>query len=157
MTVAFRNVDLDPSAPLETWPYEALVTVIERGTMTEWARVARSVRADPWGPVARQVEEYLSYEQPYGVGPLLTQAIADARHDAEAEERSAVADEVADLVAQSGLTLAQLASRLGTSASRLSTYRSGRVVPSAAFMVRLRGTVTRLSRSLRPPRTTVGG
>lgn len=145
MTVAFRNVDLDPAAPVETWPYEAIVTVVERGTVTDWLILTRAFDADPWGPVARQVEDYLAYEQPYGVAPLLQRAIARARARAEDAERAAVAEEVADLVARSGLSVADLATRIGTSRSRLSTYRSGKVVPSAAMLHRLRTTVDRLT------------
>ena len=143
MGVAFRNVDVDPSAPVERWPYEAIVTVIERGTLEDWLILIRAITADPWGPVARQVEDYLTYEKPYGVGPLLTRAIARARRQAEATERALVAEEVGQLVEQSGLSLTEFASRMGTSVSRLSTYRSGRVTPSAALMTRMR----RVSRS----------
>jgi len=145
VTVAFRNVDVAPGSPVESWPYEAIVTVIERGTVTDWLLLTAAFSRDPWGVVARQVEEYLGYEQPYGVGPLLTRAIARARSQAEARERAAVAQEVADLVARSGLSLAELASRIGTSRSRLSTYRSGSVTPSAALLLRLRTTVDALT------------
>ncbi|WP_347354514.1 helix-turn-helix transcriptional regulator [Intrasporangium sp.] len=145
MTVAFRNVDVDPAAPVESWPYEAIVTVIERGTIGDWLRLTRAIDADPWGPVARQVEDYLSYESPYGVGPLLVRAVARARGEAERAERAAVAAEVADLVARSGLSMTELASRVGTSRTRLSTYRSGRVVPSATMLRRLRTLVDRLA------------
>lgn len=146
MTVAFRNVDVDPAAPVESWPYEAIVTVIERGTIGDWLQLTRAIDADPWGPVARQVEDYLAYESPYGVGPLLARAITRARDDAEQAERAAVAAEVADLVARSGLSMTELASRVGTSRTRLSTYRSGRVVPSATMLHRLRTVVDRLTR-----------
>lgn len=138
MTVAFRNVDVDPDAPVDTWPYEAVVTVIERGTIGDWLLLTRAIDADPWGVVAREVEDYLSYESPYGVGPLLARAVARARRQAEEAERAAVADEVRRLVAASGLTTAEFAARIGTSRSRLSTYRSGRVVPSATMMHRMR-------------------
>lgn len=150
MVLAFRNVELDPAAPVDSWPYEAIVTVIERGTIGDWAHLTRAIAADPWGPVARQVEDYLSYEHPYGVGPLLRRRIAAARHEAAAGERTEVAGEVAGLVERSGLTLAELAPRLGTSRSRLSTYRSGSVVPSATFMVRLRRLVERIEARARP-------
>ena len=150
MTVAFRNVDADPGAPVEEWPYEALVTAIERGTLGDWVRITRAVDADPWGPVARQVEDYLSYAQPWGVGPLLSRAVARARRQAEEAERAEVAREIAQLAARSGLSLAELAGRLGTSRSRLSTYRSGRVTPSAAFLVRLRRLVAGMAKQ--PPR-----
>lgn len=43
---------------------------------------------------------------------------------------------MSDLLARSGLRRTEFASRLGTSRSRLSTYLSGTVVPSAALMVR---------------------
>lgn len=139
----FRNVDADPADPVESWPFEALVTAIERGSIRDWARITRAIDDDPWGPPARDVELYLSYEHPPGVGPLLERAITRSRAQAEHRERQAVAAEVAALVEQSGLTTAELASRLGTSRSRLSTYRSGRVVPSAAMLVRLRDVVAR--------------
>ena len=146
MTVAFRNVEVDASAPVDTWPYEALVTLIERGTLGDWLLLTRAIGEDPWGPVARAVEDYLGYERPYGVGPLLARAIDRARSTAQARERAAVAAEVAELVARSGLSLTELASRIGTSHSRLSTYRSGTVTPSATMLHRLRTTVARLTR-----------
>lgn len=49
-----------------------------------------------------------------------------------------MAEEVRRLVDVSGLSLTEFASRMGTSVSRLSTYRSGRVTPSAALMTRMR-------------------
>lgn len=145
MSVTQRNVDVVATVPLSGWPYEALVTMVERGMVTDWARLATEVHDDPWGPVARQLEEYLSYERPYGVAALLERTIARARQQQVAAERSAVADEVGALARRSGLSTAELARRLGTSRSRLSTYRTGRVTPSAAFMVRLRTLVDRLA------------
>ncbi|MDO5503648.1 MAG: helix-turn-helix transcriptional regulator [Actinomycetia bacterium] len=145
MTLAFRNVDVDVDAPVDTWPYEALVTVIERGGVRDWVRLTRAIDDDPWGVVASQVEEYLSYAAPYGVGPLLARGITRARRKAEERERAEVAAEVRDLVAASGLTVAELSRRIGTSRSRLSTYRSGTVTPSAAMMNRLRRVVGALS------------
>ncbi len=144
MTVAFRNVDVADDLPLSAWPYEALVAMLERGTVSDWVVLTREIATDPWGPVSRQVEDYLSYERPPGLGRLMELAIARARRQAESQERAAVGAEVAELVAASGLSLAELASRIGTSGSRLSTYRSGQVMPSAAVMVRLRKTVARL-------------
>ena len=144
MSLTFRNVEVPDGAPVEQWPYEALVAAIERGTVTDWARLTRAIRRDPWGPVSRQVELYLSYAEAWGVGPLLTRAIASARARAEADERAAVADEVSSLVEQSGLSPSEFALRVGTSRSRLSTYRHGRVTPSAALVVRMRRLVGRL-------------
>jgi hypothetical protein len=136
MTVVFRNVDV-PDDRVETWPYEALVTAIERGTVGDWARIGRAVGAAPWGEVARQVEEYVEYSDEPGVGPLLRRRIARARAEREQAEREAVAARVRDYVAQSGLKREQFARRVGTSRSRLSTYCSGKVTPSATLMLRM--------------------
>lgn len=148
MSVRFRNVEVAQGTPVERWPYEALVAAIERGTVTDWARLTRQIRRDPWGPVARQAELYLSYAHPWGVGPLLVRTISSARANAEAAERAAVAAEVRSLIEQSGLSTSEFAKGIGTSRSRLSTYRTGRVTPSAALVLRMRNLVeSRNSRS----------
>ncbi len=140
----FRNVDADPAEPVETWPYEALVTAIDRGSISEWIRITAAIDSDPWGETARRVEVYLSYESPWGVGPLLERAIVRARRQAAERESAEVAETVRELVARSGLSVADFARRIGTSRSRLSTYRSGRVTPSAALMRRMHQMVERL-------------
>lgn len=35
MALSFRNVDADPSDPVESWPYEGLVTAVERGGLAD--------------------------------------------------------------------------------------------------------------------------
>jgi transcriptional regulator with XRE-family HTH domain len=52
-------------------------------------------------------------------------------------ERAAVAAQIQAAVMRSGLSQAEFASRIGTSASRFSTYISGKVTPSATLMVRI--------------------
>ena len=64
--------------------------------------------------------------------------MARARELAVDSEQADVASEVRDLVGRSGLSKQDFAERIGTSRSRLSTYMSGKVVPSAALMVRMR-------------------
>lgn len=144
MTLAFRNVDADPADPVASWPYEGLVTAIERGTVIDWTRIITEIAREPWGEVTRQVKDYLSYASPYGVGPLLRRAIRNARQQAFDNERSEVADDVRSLVNRSGLTREQFAQRVGTSRTRLSTYCSGSVTPSAAMVVRMRRLVDRI-------------
>lgn len=80
MNVQFRNVDVDRSLPIDRWPFEAIVTMIERGTVSDWVQLTRAIACDPWGSVARQVEEHLSHERPYGVAPLLERAISSPDH-----------------------------------------------------------------------------
>jgi len=137
MIVNFRNVDADPSDPVETWPYEAMVAAIERGTVRDWAKITAAVRLDPWGGIARALEDYLSYAEPSGVTELLRRVVRQARVEAETADREKVAARVRQLIRESGLTAAKFASRAGTSASRVSTYASGKVVPSATMMLRL--------------------
>lgn len=137
-TLAFRNVEAATRDPVSKWPLEAIQTALERGSLEHWRRLAEGIRVEPWGPVARRVEEVLAYSRPYGVAEAMERVIAQAREAAEEGEREAVAQEVADLIRESGLSRAEFASRIGTSASRLSTYVTGRVTPSAALLVRMR-------------------
>lgn len=149
MTVAFRNVEGSPAQPVDQWPYEALVAAIERGTLRDWLPLISAVRSSPWGVVARQVEEYLEYAAPYGVGRLLRQTIDRARRRREADERRFVAEHVSALVASSGRSRAEFAAAIGTSRSRLSTYCSGSVTPSASLVRRMEQAAEALSREPR--------
>jgi DNA-binding transcriptional regulator YiaG len=137
-TLAFRNVDASPDDPVSEWPIEAIQTALERGGLEHWRRLADAIRAEPWGPVARGVEEVLTYSRPYGVAEAMERSIARAREAAESSERRAVAAEIDALVQASELSRAEFASRIGTSPSRLSTYVTGKVTPSAALLVRMR-------------------
>ena len=140
MTTAlkFRNVDASPDDPVETWPFEGILAAVERGTLPDWDRLATAIRADPWGPVAQQVLEAVRLSRPYGTNELLEAVVARARRLAMDSERDTVASEVRDLAGRSGLSKQEFADRIGTSRSRLSTYMSGKVVPSATLMVRMR-------------------
>lgn len=137
MNVTFRNVDARPSDPVATWPYEALVTAIDRGLVSDWQPIFAEIRRSPWGPTARRVERHLSYRESDGVSTLFGLAIERARRDAESAERDAVARRVRAAIVRSGLTSDAFARLVGTSPSRLSTYANGRVVPSATLMARI--------------------
>ena len=82
--------------------------------------------------------EAVRLSRPYGTAELLEGVVAQARKLAADSERREVAGEVRALVGGSGLPTQEFADRIGTSRSRLSTYMSGKVVPSAALMVRMR-------------------
>lgn len=136
--LSFRNVDVAASDPVSKWPQEAIQTALERGGLADWRRLADAIDAEPWGPVARRIEEVLTYSRPYGVSGAFERAIRRSREAAEAAERKAIAAEVNRLVQESGLSRAEFASSVGTSASRLSTYVRGKVTPSAALLLRMR-------------------
>ncbi len=136
-SLSFRNVDALPNDDVRTWPYEALVTAVERGLVADWQPIFVEIRRSPWGPLARRLERLLARRSPDAVGTLFSLGIVRARERAEATDRGAVAQRVTRAVARSGLPNAQFAELIGTSGSRLSTYLSGKVTPSAAMLVRI--------------------
>ena len=137
MTVAFRNVEASPSDPVDTWPYEAIATVIERGLVGDWRPMLGEIRARPHGRVARMVEAYVDHAAVDGATHLFRLVLHDARAREDHADRAEVAARVRGCVSRSGLTAAAFAREVGTSASRLSTYCNGRVTPSAALLVRM--------------------
>jgi transcriptional regulator with XRE-family HTH domain len=143
----FRNIIGSPDDPVEAWPFEGILAAVERGTLPDWRRLAKSIRADPWGPVARQVLEAVQLSRPYGTAELLEAVVAGARTRAAESERIEVSAEVRRLVEESALSQQSFADRIGTSRSRLSTYMSGKVVPSASLMVRMRRVASRARES----------
>lgn len=149
-SLAFRNVDASPDDPVSEWPLEAIQTALERGGLSHWRRLASAVRAQPWGPVARRIEEVLTYSRPYGVAEALERVVSRAQQGAEDAERRAVAAEIDRLIRESGLSRTEFASRIGTSASRLSTYVTGKVTPSAALVIRMRSVATEAAGELDP-------
>lgn len=138
MALTFRNLAITPEAPVSQWPAEAVQTALERGDLADWHRLVAEIGAHPWGRTARQVEEVLSHSRPYGIADAMELALSRARDRVEASERAVVAAEIGEAVRRSGLSRAEFAAQIGTSASRLSTYASGKVVPSATLMVRIR-------------------
>jgi DNA-binding transcriptional regulator YiaG len=148
MTTAlkFRNVNASPDDPVDTWPFEGILAAVERGTLPDWRRLAAAIQADPWGPVAQQVLEAIRLSRPYGTAELLEGIVSRARKLAADSEREDVASEVRELAGRSGLSKQDFAERIGTSRTRLSTYMSGKVMPSAALMVRMRRVALHSSR-----------
>jgi DNA-binding transcriptional regulator YiaG len=138
MALTFRNLAISPDDPVSTWPTEAVQTALERGDLDDWRRLADEIKRDPWGRTARQVEEVLSHSRPFGVAELMESALADIRGAVEAQERAEVAAQVRTAIERSGLRRAEFAARIGTSTTRLSTYATGRVTPSATLMLRIR-------------------
>jgi DNA-binding transcriptional regulator YiaG len=135
-TLKFRNITVMPDDPVARWGVEGMLAAIDRGSLPHWRRIAAAVRVDPWGSVAQQLEQALAVAEDLGVVDTLQRTLADARREADESARAEVRRRLRNLVESSGLTAGEFAQRLGTSPSRLSTYLSGRVVPSAALVVR---------------------
>ena len=154
MTIAFRNVEGSTDEPVESWPYEGLVAVLERGGVSAWRPILAEIRRRPWGPVARKVEHYLGYCDEQALVNLFSLAVARSREGQEARERDAVAERIRASVARSGLTAREFAPLVGTSASRLSTYMTGRTMPSAGMLLRIEKQAS--NASLSDPRSAPG-
>ena len=135
-TLRFRNITTTPEDPVEQWGVEGILAAIDRGSLPHWRRIAAAVRVDPWGPVAADLEQAVALARDFGVAATLRRSLAQARRQAESAARAEVRRRLQEHVDRSGLTAAQFAQRLGTSASRMSTYLPGKVVPSAAVLVR---------------------
>ena len=89
--------------------------------------------------MARSLEQVLTYCKPCGVAGLMERGLARARSAAERAERDEVATRVRRAIARSGLGRKRFAEAIGTSESRLSTYATGSVCPSAAMLLRIEG------------------
>lgn len=140
-TLAFRNITATPDDPVEKWGVEGILAAIDRGSLSHWRRIAVAVKVDPRGPVAADLEQALTLAEDVGVAATLRRVLSRARRTAEAAAREEVRRRLSALVDESSLTAAQFAQRLGTSASRMSTYLTGKVTPSAALLVRAESVV----------------
>ena len=137
MTVLLRNVDADLTLNPREWPFEALVTVITRGLIPDWQPIFREMRARPWGRLAKRVEAAIALDPDDPASKLFGIIMNKARSAREERDRQAVATQVREAISRSGKTQQQFAANIGTSASRLSTYASGSVTPSAAMLLRI--------------------
>lgn len=133
-----RNVDLDAGAPVSELPAEAIEIVLDRGSLSDWRLLAAEIRHEPWGRLARIVEEIVSWDEHYGVDRIMAAVLQRARAAADAQARREYADEIRRWRLEAGLTLREMAARAGTSESRLSAYENARVAPTTVVLGRLR-------------------
>jgi DNA-binding transcriptional regulator YiaG len=138
MTVRFRNVDFDSASPVDEWPAEAIETVMDRGSLSDWRHLADAIRRNPWGPAARIVEAIAAWGEHDGVDALMASVIRRAREEVDLSGRARYAGQIRSWRAQTGLTLREFALLAGTSASRLSDYENAKVAPTTNVLGRLR-------------------
>jgi DNA-binding transcriptional regulator YiaG len=142
MTTRFRNLDFNPDTPLDRWPAEAIETILDRGTLSDWSRLARAIRRSPWGPAARTTETIVAWGEHYGADELMSNVIRHAREDVTRQGRAAYAAQIRSWRTQAGMTLRQLARAAGTSPSRLSDYENAKVAPTTDVLARLQHAAT---------------
>jgi DNA-binding transcriptional regulator YiaG len=137
-TLQFRNLDFDRTAPVNQWPAEAIETVMDRGSLSDWRALADAIRRDPWGPAARTAETVAAWDEHYGIDALISSVIRSAREEIAITGRAEYAAQIRSWRAQTGMTLRQFARAAGTSASRLSDYENAKVAPTTDVLGRLR-------------------
>lgn len=138
MSVRFRNLDFDPATPLDRWPAEAIETLLDRGSLSDWRRLAEAIRRNPWGPAARTTETVGAWGEHYGVDAVLSTVVRHAREELTLRGRAEYAAQIRSWRARAGMTLRELALAAGTSASRLSDYEHAKVAPTTDVLGRLR-------------------
>lgn len=148
MTTRFRHLDFDRNDPLDSWPAEAIETIMDRGSLSDWRRLVHAIRKNPWGPAARTAERVAAWDEHYGVDALFTRVICHAREDVTRRGRAAYAEQIRSWRAQAGMTTRQFAEAAGTSASRLSAYENAKVAPTTDVLGRLRHVATIEGRSV---------
>ncbi len=137
MTVSFRNVDVDDTAPLDTWPSEAIEILIDRGNLSDWRRLVHALAEDPWGPLARIVEEIIALDCHYGVDRILAETLERERERRTLIGRRRYAEHLRALRRSARMSMRELAAAAGTSAARISDYENARVAPTTDVLARL--------------------
>ncbi|HEY7892705.1 MAG TPA: helix-turn-helix transcriptional regulator [Solirubrobacteraceae bacterium] len=137
MTMQFRHLDVDTTQPMDRWPAEAIETVIDRGSLSDWRQLAQAIRHNPWGPAARTAETIAGWGEHYGVDALMSSIIRQARDELTRRGRVEYAAQIRSWRTQSGMTLRQFARAAGTSGSRLSDYENAKVAPTTDVLGRL--------------------
>jgi DNA-binding transcriptional regulator YiaG len=137
MAVTLRHVDVTPGTHLREWPAEALETLLDRGTITDWRALAAEIGASPWGTVARTVEQIANWREHGAVDRLMLAVIERARERVVRRGRERYAAEIRALRQSTGLSMRAFAALAGTSAARLSDYENGRTSPTTDVLARL--------------------
>lgn len=116
-----RHLDHPAGAPVDSLGPAAIDDLLDRGDLADWAPLARSVAAEPWGPLARTVVRLCDAHPMYGTSSLWRAWIDHARARAEGANRpTGPPARLADLRRVQRLTQTALAERLGMSQSDLS-------------------------------------
>ena len=137
MVVQFRNLTTTWHDPIDQWPYEAVVTTIERGLVADWQPIVKDIRMRPFGRIASYVAHFAKAPDDDAAAAFFSEALRRARADQEDSERDEVIKRIRLAIESSKMSQGDFAKVVGTSASRLSTYLSGAVTPSATMLIRV--------------------
>lgn len=132
--------------PVEFWPTSAIRAALDNDDLDVWQRIVAAIKRDPFGRTARQVEEVLETEQPYGVSAALAEVLEKAREHLEANECAEVARHIRQLLERSGLGAPEFASRIGVPIEEFTGFLDAATTPSASLMIRMRRLSDRFAR-----------
>jgi hypothetical protein len=83
VTLKFRNLEVDPSDPVEQWGPEGLLAAGDRGEVEDWARIYAAVDRDPYGGVAQTLlEDVAETASTRGVAEIMVRHVHEARAQA---------------------------------------------------------------------------
>lgn len=129
MPLRFRNIHATPDDPVDAWGFEGMLAAIDRGYAADWRKLVAALVADPsLRPVFEAARE--------AAESRATVAVLDAA--LERAERSPSEQALARLRSAyrgTRMTQTELASRLGTSRTRLNSYLTGKVTPAMDVLV----------------------
>lgn len=135
--LVFEDIDPERAAADPITSVAQLHDLVDRGSIIEWRHQLGAIAASPWGPYADQLLEIgRASDRPSALAAIAS-SIEQCQEWCRDRERDQVAREIRHLVAVSGSSQREFASRIGTSPSRLSTYVRGTVTPSAAMLLRI--------------------
>ena len=138
---------IDRSCPAPTVEsVDEFLDVAAHGTVTEWRHLMALATESAWSPYAVRLAELAQDAGHQHAASVIAALIDLCREQQQEAERATVAREIGRLVALSGVPEGEFAAWMGTTASRLSTYASGTVTPSAAVMLRISRTSLALQR-----------
>ena len=146
--VAFRlllaGVERTPPAAIPCTAQQFRDVVGQEG-VNAWRGLLANIPPHPWGPAVGRLEA-LAEEVDLPNALRAIQACARvSRKRMEENERLTIAREIRQLVGLSGRSQREFASAVGTSASRMSTYVNGGVVPSSAMFLRMQRVAAHLA------------
>jgi hypothetical protein len=116
---------------------EQLRKILRQEGVNAWRGVLANISAHPWGPAASRLEALASEADLPDALRAIQACERVYRSRMEEDERVTISQEIRRLVRQSGRTQSEFARAVGTSASRLSTYVNGGVVPSSTMFLRM--------------------
>lgn len=115
-----RHLIVADGTPVERLPSAAIVDLLERGDLGDWAPIAKAIRRDPFGELAERVLRLVSEFPMYGTSALWRAFIARRRLLTEGMAEAAAPATLADLRKRARLTQRVVAERAGMTQSDLS-------------------------------------